>query len=74
MLKMPTADGILTFISMINTASESFKARKIFIFQHLPFMSFEISCSVELKVKNVYNFEARPQGYKTFFMLHSAEQ
>ena len=29
--------GILTFISMINTASESFKARKIFAFQHSTF-------------------------------------
>ena len=38
-VKMPTIVGILTFISMINTASESLKARKCFIFQHLVFMS-----------------------------------
>ena len=28
-VKMPTIVGILTFISRINTASESFKARKV---------------------------------------------
>ena len=31
-VKMPTIVGILTFISMINTSSESMKARKILIF------------------------------------------
>ena len=36
-VKMPIIVGILTFISMINTAPESFKARKIFIFQHFTF-------------------------------------
>ena len=30
--------GILTFISMINTTSESLKARKVSIFQHFRFM------------------------------------
>ena len=33
-VKMPTIFGILTLISMTNTTSERFKARKIFIFQH----------------------------------------
>ena len=33
-VKMPTIVGILTFISMINTACESLKARKVFNFQH----------------------------------------
>ena len=37
--KMPTIVGILTFKSMINTRSESLKARKVFIFQHFTFMS-----------------------------------
>ena len=32
-VKMPTIVGILTFISMINTSSESMKARKVLIFQ-----------------------------------------
>ena len=36
-VKMPTIVGILTFISMINAASESFKARKGFIFHHFTF-------------------------------------
>ena len=33
-VKMPTIVGILTFISMINTRSESMEAREVFIFQH----------------------------------------
>ena len=37
--KMPTIVGILTFISMISTTSESLKARKVFIFQHFSFFS-----------------------------------
>ena len=36
-VKMPTIVGILTFISMINTTSKSFKARKVIIFQHFSF-------------------------------------
>ena len=35
--KMPTIVGILTFISMINTTSESLKPRKVFNFQHFSF-------------------------------------
>ena len=38
-VKMPTIVGILTFISMINTTSESLKARKEIIFQHFSFMT-----------------------------------
>ena len=38
-IKMPTIVGILTFISRINTVSESFKGRTIFFFLILPFMS-----------------------------------
>ena len=34
-VKMPTIVGILKFISMINTTSESLKARKVFIFQQV---------------------------------------
>ena len=36
-VKMPAIVGILTFISMINTTSESLKARKVIIFQHFNF-------------------------------------
>ena len=36
-VKMPTIVGILSFISMINTPSESLKTRKVFIFQHFSF-------------------------------------
>ena len=36
-VKMPTTVGILTFISMINTTSESLEEIKDFIFQHFSF-------------------------------------
>ena len=36
-VKMPTIVGILTFIIMINTTSESIKAKNIFVFQHFSF-------------------------------------
>ena len=36
-VKMPTIVGILTSISLINTTSESLKARKVFIFQRFSF-------------------------------------
>ena len=36
-IKMPTIVGILTCISRINTASESFKGRKILNLQHFSF-------------------------------------
>ena len=37
MVKMPTIVGILTFNSMIDTTSESMKARTVFIVQHFSF-------------------------------------
>ena len=36
-VKMPTTVGILTFISRINTTSESFEAEKIIIVPHISF-------------------------------------
>ena len=36
-VKMPTIVGILTFISMINTTSESLKAREVYTFQLISF-------------------------------------
>ena len=36
-VKMPTIVGILTFISRINTSSESLKARNTYIFQRFSF-------------------------------------
>ena len=36
-VKMPTIVGILTFISMLNTTSESLKARTVGIFQQFSF-------------------------------------
>ena len=36
-VRMPTIVGILTFISRINTTSESFRARENLIFHHFIF-------------------------------------
>ena len=36
-VKMPTVVGILTFISMVNTASERLKARNFFICRYFSF-------------------------------------
>ena len=36
-VKMPTIFGILTFMSLIKTISESLKARKVFFFQNFRF-------------------------------------
>ena len=36
-VKMPTIVGILTFISMINTTFERFKARNFFIYRYFSF-------------------------------------
>ena len=36
-VKMPTLVGILTFISLIKTTSESLEAGKVFILQHFSF-------------------------------------
>ena len=46
-VKTPTIVGVLTFISMINTTPESFKARKVFIFQHLSFYE-QLKCHAQL--------------------------
>ena len=52
-VKMPTIVGILTFISMINTAYEGLKARKT-----LGLRAVEIVCSFELTMKKLYNLRA----------------
>ena len=50
--KMPTIVGILIFISMINTASESLKARKLFILQHHSFYEqLKFHAQLELSMK-----------------------
>ena len=36
-VKMPTFVVILTFVSIINTTSESLKDEKVFIFEHFSF-------------------------------------
>ena len=36
-IKMPTTVGILTFVSVMNTKSESLRARRVFIFQQINF-------------------------------------
>ena len=48
-VKMPTVVGILTFISRINTTSESFKQDKICILQYFTFYKVKFSCSGQIK-------------------------
>ena len=68
-VKMPTIVGILTFISMISTKSESLKARTFLIFHYFSvFLAVEKSCSVELNMKKFYNLGAW-SGLKCFKCL-----
>ena len=53
---MPTIICILTFISRINTTSESFKATEFFIYQHLKFYD-------QLKFHAQLSFVASSPGY-----------
>ena len=48
MLKNVEIAGILAFVSMINTTSESLKARKVFFVSILVVRAVEISFSLEL--------------------------
>ena len=52
-VKMPTFVGILTFISKINTTSESLRAKKSLFFSILVFKRSQIPCSVELSMKKI---------------------
>ena len=53
-VKMPSIVGILKFINMINTTSESVNARKIINFQQFIFLcDVKISYSFELSMKKV---------------------
>ena len=45
-----TSVGLLTFISMINTTSERFKARNFFICQYFSVLAVKISYTVELSM------------------------
>ena len=49
-VKMPTIVGILTFISMINTAFEWFKVLETFIIQRFNFYE-QLKCLTELSTK-----------------------
>ena len=51
-VKMPTAVGILTFISLINTTSDSLKASKLLICQHFSFYE-QLEFHAELSLKKV---------------------
>ena len=69
-VKMPTIVGILTFISRINTASESFKARKILIFEHFSFyeqLKFHTQLSSFCRAEKM-NLSARHYEY---LMVHN---
>ena len=53
---MPTIDGILTFISMINTKSESLKARHFFICRYFSFYEqLKIRAQLSWAWKQFYN-------------------
>ena len=59
-VKMPTIVGILTFISRINTTSESFKARKIFISHHFTFYEqLKFHAQLIWASKKFYNLGAK---------------
>ena len=58
-VKMPTIVGILTFISMINTTSESLKASKVFIFSHFIFYEqLKFHAQLSWARKKFYNLGA----------------
>ena len=66
-VKMPTFVGILTFMSWINTASESFKTRYIIIFQHFSFNKqwiFHDQLSLACKTFITLRPEIRMSAYK----------
>ena len=58
-VKMPTIDCILTFISMINTTSDSLNTRKLLIFQHLSFWAVEFSTQLSWAWKKLDNIKTR---------------
>ena len=62
---MPTIVGILTFISRINTASESFNARKIFIFQ--PFYEQLNFHAQNFDLSMIFFIPSGPESYLSFF-------
>ena len=52
-VKMPAIVGILVFISLINTTSESFKARKIFITQQFSWNSWSVEYEKSFKTSGL---------------------
>ena len=54
--EMPKVVSILTFMSIINTTSESLKAKQSLVFYFL--WAVEISCSFELTARKIYNLGA----------------
>ena len=61
-VKMPKIVGILTFISRINTTSESFKARKPFDFQQFVVISSLIIMLCWVEHEKKHNLGARLSG------------
>ena len=59
-VKMPTIVGIFTLMSMINTASENFKAWKTFIFHHFTFYKhLKFNAQLSWAQKKFYNLGTR---------------
>ena len=61
-VKLPINVDILTFISMINTTSESLKARSVFLFSISVYGAADIPCSAELSMNKVLSLRDK---YKT---------
>ena len=65
-VKMPTIVGILTFISMIHTTSESLKEIKVFFAAFKFSWAVETLCSVELSM--IKSFITSEPGYLIFWL------
>ena len=65
-VKMPTIVGILTFINMINIASESLKARKTYIFHYFTFNE-QLKYHAQVSMTKFDNLWARSYLFYIFF-------
>ena len=67
-IKMPTTVGILTFISMKNTTSESFRVRKVFIFQHFCFYK-QMKSHAPFSMNKVSNLGAKATSSSNYVKI-----
>ena len=69
-VKMPTIVGILTFISRINIASESFKAGKIYILHYFTFNE-QLKFSAQVSMKSLITFGPGHVYFINFLVAHT---